>query len=185
MVNSIIFWQNTIFVTKIDQSLIDVAESSFSESYKNKLQKESLHYTNSLSARYIISKYLLEKNGNRNEIPIWIYSVSKWKNLEKKIFFSYSFTHSILWYIYIAWIVASSKVGIDAEFIKERNISLFQKYRVSNRESFYKLRTAKEAIVKYNNLSANELENIDIGKYDFMTKKLLIDNQEMIISIMI
>lgn len=186
MRNSIPFWHNVVFVDKIDQSHLDAANLSFSDGFKKLLQEKSLHYTHSLVARYLIAHYLWGKTGNRYELPLDTYSVSfsPEKQSVKNIFFSYSFTTSIAWDVYVAWIVAECKVGIDVEFVKERTVSLLQKYGVPDRDAFYTLRTAKEAIVKYNNFSANDIERIDIETYPFVGKKVLIDGQEIVVSLM-
>lgn len=185
MKNNMLFWHTTVFITQIDSILLDSADSSFSDNYKQTLQKTSSHYTQSLSARYLIAQYFLKKTGRRFEIPLGEYSVPLWEHSEKNIFFSYSFIHSSSWSIYVVWCFAASKIGIDAEFVKERDVSLLQKYKVAHREDFYTLRTAKEAIVKYKNLSANDIEHINIKNFPFVTKKMVIDDQSLIISLMV
>lgn len=223
-----------VYITHIQPALIQKAEASFSIAYKKNIQTSSLHYTSTLVARFLITDYLFTKTGKRIEIPHGQYVVSFdnretvqkktmcsilknaffWNEaLFGKTFFSYSFTTDNTWEPYVIRVIAPSKIGIDAEFIKQRDHSLLQHYLSKDkseklhinknffqqnrsedllqkqeneselRRSFYKIWTAKEAIVKYKDLCANDIETIDVRAFPVQTKTIQLAGQKIVISI--
>ena len=200
-------------IIKINRTIQQDAQLAFSEHYKTHLQQTSPHYSKTLVARYLVSAFFFQQYGVRYEIDYTKYFVNEQSERDTTgnptpRRFSYSFTGQ---YVVIAF--ATTKIGIDAEFCKPRAPSLLQNYLIEQqsdqihfnknflkknrsweqseqnwndadqRRKFYKTWTAKEAIVKYKDLSANEIEEIDEHDYPVKTHYLKIADQEIVISL--
>lgn len=165
--------QSTWFfcIAKIDNIILQDADAFFSLDYKKHLQEKSIHYEKTLVARYLVSLFFLQTHWVKYEIPHWIYNIEdiddvlqEPQQLQELLWFSYSFTGE-----YVLLGFATSKIGVDAEIVKSRAESLLLNAttgeRYSSWQEFYKSRTAKEAIAKYNNLSLNDVQTIDEKKY--------------------
>lgn len=189
---------NCFFViTKIDDALLQKAKSAFSSEYQQQLHKTSLHYEKTLVARYLVSSFFLEQTGVWDEIEQERYVADDdVASLQKKLhyaqrdlpqlfsWFSYSFTDE---YVVVGF--ATSKIGIDAEIVKPRSDSLLVDQTTGKNyptwEAFYQSRTAKEALVKYLNLSLNQVVNVDIAAYPIQNYLVSIDGKQCVVSVMV
>ena len=138
-------------IQKINNELINKSEKEFWDLFCKKLKKQKYWtYNESLIARYLIKQ-------NENKFS----SISHKKNL-----------------IFI-WI-NNKKIWVDIEIFKERNSSLLNKFLKQeylllwekNWYNFYILWTAKESIIKYENLQLDIIYNIIIKKYKKINKNI-------------
>ena len=114
---------------------------------------------NSLIWAYLITKYLRE-NWKPNYMFIdGVYTY-------EEMFFSTSHSDEFL-----ILAVDNKKVAVDIEMIHHRDTSLLRNVRIpkspyNKRENFYIQRCAKECLVKFLNLTSNEMKEMKIVKFD-------------------
>ena len=114
---------------------------------------------NSLIWAYLVTKYLRE-NWKPNYMFIdGVYTY-------EEMFFSTSPSDEFLM---IA--VDNKKVAVDIEMIHHRDVSLLRNIKIpkspySKRENFYIQRSAKECLVKFLNLTSNDMKEMKIVKFD-------------------
>ena len=114
---------------------------------------------NSLIWAYLVTKYLRE-NWKPNYMFIdGVYTY-------EEMFFSTSHSDEFLM---IA--VDNKKVAVDIEMIHHRDVSLLRNIKIpkspySKRENFYIQRSAKECLVKFLNLTSNDMKEMKIVKFD-------------------
>ena len=114
---------------------------------------------NSLIWAYLVTKYLRE-NWKPNYMFIdGVYTY-------EEMFFSTSHSDEFLM---IA--VDNKKIAVDIEMIHHRDVSLLRNVKIprspySKRENFYIQRSAKECLVKFLNLTSNEMKEMKIVKFD-------------------
>ena len=141
----------------LNKETIDLAEQSFPAEYINQLKTSSSNYHGSLIGRYIVSKHI------HQETWVW-YNIATWVYQQDKFYFSYAHTDE---YVLVA--IEERKIWVDLEIIKSRDTSLLHQYHSELEhmdkvtwESFYAMRTAKEALIKFLDLSFNEIESIEL-----------------------
>ena len=114
---------------------------------------------NSLIWAYLITQYFM-KNWKPNFIFIdGVYTF-------EEMFFSTSHSDEFLM---IA--VDNKKVAVDIEVIHHRDVSLLRNVKIprspyTKRENFYIQRSAKECLVKFLNLTSNEMKEMKVVKFD-------------------
>ena len=135
-----------------------LAEQAFPAWWVADLKASAPNYHGSLVGRFVVSTYIHKETGVWHDIPTGMYQ------LEDKFYFSYAHTDE---FVLVA--VHEHKVWVDLEIIKPRDTSLLHQYHVelehigrSDRESFYTMRTAKEALIKYLDLSFDAIESIQL-----------------------
>ncbi len=145
-------------IQKINTKIIKKSEEYFSDSFCNKLKNQkSWTYNESLVARYLLAPFL-------NKEGFWGWSISHKKNLV------------FIW-------TNNSKIWVDIEILKKRDENILEKflekeYKIlwekekqgtkdpcwKNWKIFYILWTAKEAIIKFENLLLDDMEKIILEK---------------------
>lgn len=114
---------------------------------------------NSLIWAYLLTQYL-RQNWKPNFMFIdWVYTY-------EDLFFSTSHSDDFLM---IA--VDNKKVAVDIEIIHHRDVSLLRNIKIpksphNKRENFYIQWSAKECLVKFLNLTSNEMKEMKIVKFD-------------------
>ena len=114
---------------------------------------------NSLIWAYLVTKYMRQNWKPWFSFIDWVYSC-------EDLYFSTSHSDDVLM---IA--VNNKKIAVDIEHINPRDESLLRSVRIakspySKRENFYLQRTAKECLVKFLNLTNNEMKDMKIIKFD-------------------
>jgi len=136
-------------IKKIDEEIIKKSEEYFSDSFCIKLKNQKAWtYNESLVARYLI-----EKN--------------------KDIFSSISHKKDLVF----IW-TNNSKIWVDIEILKKRDENIlenilekeYKKLWEKNWKNFYILWTAKEAIIKFENLNLDNMEEIILEKSENINK---------------
>ncbi len=140
----------------INQESVDIAKQSFPTGYNELLQESVPDYHGSLVGRWAVANYIHQETWVWHELPNGVHQI------DNKYYFSYS---HILDYVLV--VVDDEKVGIDLERISPRDTSLLHKYNTelqhvwrSDWESFYTMWTCKEALIKFLDLSFDEIESI-------------------------
>ena len=140
-----------LIIKKINKKIIKKALKFFPKNFFQKLKKEKIGtYNESLVARYLIKK--------------------NWKNYS-----SISHKKNLVF----VWI-KNSKIWVDIEIIKKRDENLLNKfldkeYKIlgkKNWKNFYILWTIKESIIKFENLSLDNIEEILLIKTKKINKKI-------------
>ena len=154
-----------LILQKTSPELIKTSQKFFWEDFCNELKNQKpWTYNESLVARYLIKNSplffktsplapLLKGEGN--------YSISHKKNLV------------------FVWI-SEEKIWVDIEILKKRDENLFEKFDKKeyeilgekNWENFYILWTAKEAIIKYENLKLDDIEEIILENVEMFGKNI-------------
>jgi len=135
-------------IKKINNKVINDAQDFFWVSFCSNLKKEKLWtYNESLIARYLINKNT--------------------QVVKESCFSSISHKKDLVF----IWI-NKTKIWVDIEILKERDISLLEENKVDNWESFYRLWTAKECIIKFENLLLDDMKQILLIKSEKIDKKV-------------
>lgn len=143
---------------KFTPELIEAATQAFPIWYVADLKASVQNFHWSLIGRFVVSTYIHKETGVWHDIPTWMY------RLEDAFYFSYAHTDE---YVMVA--IDDKKVWIDMEIEKPRDMSLLHKYHTelehigrSDWHSFYTMRTAKESLVKYLDLTFDALEDMTL-----------------------
>ena len=144
-----------LILQKTSSELIKTSQKFFWEDFCNKLKKQKpWTYKESLVARYLIKK-------QQGFLASCNYSISHKKNLV------------------FVWI-SEEKIWVDIEILKKRDENLLEKFDKKeyeilgekNWENFYILWTAKEAIIKYENLKLDDIEEIILENVEMFGKNI-------------
>lgn len=142
----------------LNKENIELATQAFPAWWIADLKASAHNYNGSLVGRFVVSTYIHKETGVWHDIPTGMYQ------LEDTHYFSYAHTDD---FVLVA--VNDSKVGVDLEIIKPRDTSLLHQYHTelehvgrSDWQSFYVMRTAKEALIKYLDLSFDAIESIQL-----------------------
>ncbi len=140
-------------IQKINLEIIKESENFFGEFFCENLKKEKLGtYEESLVARY-----LLEKDKQETKNPCYS-SISHKKNLV------FVWTHN-------------KKIWVDIEIFKLRDKSILEDFFKKEKtkktwEKFYTLWTAKESIIKIENLKLDDMKKIILLESEKINKKI-------------
>jgi hypothetical protein len=164
----------------INQESVDIAKQSFPPGYNDVLKDTVPDYHGSLVWRRAVANYIHKETGVWHEIPTWVYQI------EDTHYFSYAHIQD-----YVLVVVDDEKVGIDIARIAPRDTSLLQKYAVElqhiwskDRESFYIMRTCKEALIKFLNLGFDEIDAINLVRtehFDARHGDLMFDKKVLLV----
>lgn len=113
----------------------------------------------SLIWAYLITDYFKQNWKSWFYFMDWVYSY-------ENIYFSTSHSEDLL-----IFAVDNKKVAVDIEYIHTRDRSLLRNVKVPNspyskRENFYIQRAAKECLVKFLNLTSNDMKDMKVSKFD-------------------
>lgn len=153
-------------ITKIDENLYNIAKEFFITQWRSDLLYKK---PDSLIGTYLITKYM------HKIWKIW-FSFQDWIYQYEDLYFSTSHSWDL-----IAIVIDDKKTAIDLELIKPRNEILLNNIHTLNedlwqRENFYLQRCAKECVIKYLNLNAEDVISTNINK--IIQEEIIIDNQK-------
>ncbi len=159
-------------IIKLDDTIFQKALDFFGEDFCKKLKKEKTGtFRESLVARYFLFP-LLCKEGARG----WS------QGAEDPCYSSISHKKDLIF----IW-VSENKIWVDIEIVKQRDISILEKFTSDEYEKlsqqgplgpcnkwthFYTLWTAKEAIIKYETLLLDDMEDIILYSVDMFCKNI-------------
>ena len=142
-------------LTVCDEELYQKAREFFIQLWRSDLLSRE---KSALIWAYLVKQYL------RNTGKSW-YMFEEWQYSYDGIFFSTSHSEDL---VMVA--VDTKKIAVDIESIRPRNESLLQNVHVPNSpygqwENFYLQRCAKESLVKYLDLKAEDMDEMTV--FDF------------------
>lgn len=160
-------------VTQINEHLYDTAKEFFIMHWRSDLLYRN---SNSLIGAYLVTQYMLNNWKNWFSFKEWIY------NHENRYF---STSHS---WNSIAIAIDDKKIAIDLELIKPRNNILLKGISILDeklwpRGNFYLQRCAKECLIKYLQLNAEDIISANINKT--IQEESIIYNQKFNYSVFI
>lgn len=149
-------------ITHIDDNLYNQAKDFFIKQWRSDLLYKK---QNSLIWAYLISEYM------HKIWKIWFF-FQNWIYSYEDLYFSTSHSQD-----YIAIAIDNKKIAIDIEFIKPRNSILLNDISITDeslwlRENFYLQRCAKECLIKYLNLTSDDMKDININNIIFYPKMI-------------
>lgn len=143
-------------VVLCNENLYEEAKWFFLQQWRSDLMVKD---QNSLIWAYLITKYFRE-NWKPNYMFIdGVYTY-------EEMFFTTSHSDDFLMLA-----VDNKKVAVDIEIIHHRDVSLLRNVKIPNSkyskwENFYIQRCAKECLVKFLDLTSNDMKNMKVSKFD-------------------
>ncbi|MCP4523239.1 MAG: hypothetical protein GY828_03395, partial [Candidatus Gracilibacteria bacterium] len=151
-------------IQQINDNIIKESEKYFSDSFTS-LLKNKITYTESLVARYLISKYVKQKYKIKNYLPE--VNESGIPIFSENIFWTIAHKDNV-----VCIGVSDEPIGVDIEKYKIRDISLLEKFGDDiyelfggkTWENFYKIWVSLESVIKIDQVTLDQLGEYKINK---------------------